>query len=69
MMRWTGEVPPQKWMNFYTKVWAKFATSASLKLTVSFEATPDGGLPPARVEETKATLRELGLDDDLESSE
>jgi hypothetical protein len=29
-MRWTGAVPPQKWMNFYTKVLAKFATGSSL---------------------------------------
>ncbi len=68
-MRWTGEVPSQKWMNFYTKVLAKFATTGSLKLNVSFEVTPDGGLPSQRVEETKATLHELGLDDDVETSE
>lgn len=67
-MRWTGDVPAQKWMNFYTKVLAKFATSGGLKLTVSFEITPEGGLPPHRVEETKATLRELGLDDDVQTS-
>ena len=66
-MRWSGEVPPQKWMNFYTKVLAKFVTSGSLRLNVSFEVTPDGGLPPHRIEETKATLRELGLDDDVRS--
>lgn len=66
-MRWTGEVPPQKWMNFYTKVIAKFATAGDLKLTVSFEVTPEGGLPSRWVEETKTTLRELGLDDDIEA--
>ena len=68
-MHWPGEVPPQKWMNFYTKVLAKFATTGSLKLNVTFEVTPEGGVPPHRVEETKATLRELGLDDDVRSSE
>jgi len=68
-MRWTGAVPPQKWMNFYTKVLAKFATGGSLKLNVTFEVTPDGGLPPHRVDETKATLRELGLDDEVEAGE
>jgi|GEM_PF-3286672 len=66
-MRWTGDVPAQKWMNFYTKVLAKFATSGKLKLNVSFEITPDGGLPPHRVDETKATLRELGLDDEVQA--
>ncbi len=68
-MRWTGEVPPQKWMNFYTKVLARYATSASLKLNVGFEVTTEGGLPPQKIEETKALLRELGLDDDVEASE
>lgn len=68
-MRWTGEVPAQKWMNFYTKVLAKFATGGSLKLNVTFEVTPDSGLPPHRVDETKATLRELGLDDEVQAGE
>jgi len=62
-LQWTGEVPAQKWMNFYTKVLAKYATSGSLKLTVTFEIAPDGGLLPQRVEEARAVLRELGLDD------
>ncbi len=66
-MRWSGEVPPQKWMNFYTKVLSKFATTGNLKLNVGFEITPDGGVPQQRLEETKATLRELGLDDDVQT--
>ncbi|RIK66096.1 MAG: AAA family ATPase [Planctomycetota bacterium] len=66
-LRWTGQIPPQKWMNFYTKVLAKFANTSDLKLNVSFEVTPDGGLSTSRIEETKATLRELGLDDDVQS--
>ena len=66
-MEWTGSVPPQKWMNFYTKVLAKFATNSDLKLTVKFKVTPEGGLSPHQIEETKATLRELGLDDDVTS--
>lgn len=64
-LRWSGEVPPQKWMNFYTKVLAKYATTGRLKLTVSFEISPEGGLQTHKVEETKALLRELGLDDDV----
>jgi len=66
-VRWSGEVPPQKWMNFYTKVLAKYATASGLKLTVTFEASPEGGVLPQRVEETKAALRELGLDDEVQS--
>lgn len=66
-LRWSGDVPPQKWMNFYTKVLAKYATTGGLKLRVSFEVAPDGGLLPQRLEEAKAVLRELGLDDDVDA--
>src|SRR5439155_8229133 len=34
---WSGDVPHQKWMNFYTKVLAKFAASGGLKLTLRVE--------------------------------
>jgi len=67
-LRWSGEVPAQKWMNFYTKVLARYATTGGLKLTVTFEVSPEGGLLPQRVEETKAALRELGLEDEVEST-
>ncbi len=65
-LRWSGEVPAQKWMNFYTKVLAKYATTGGLKLRVFFEVSPEGGLLPQRLEETKALLKELGLDDTVE---
>jgi len=58
---WTGEVPPQKWMNFYTKVLSKFAARKGLKLTVTVEASPEGGVTKQQAEETKTALRELGL--------
>jgi hypothetical protein len=64
---WTGEVPPQKWMNFYTKVLSKFATVKGLKLKLSIEAAPEGGVSKKKIEETKAALRELGMNDDLTS--
>ncbi len=65
-LRWSGEVPAQKWMNFYTKVLAKYATTGGLKVRVTFEVAPDGGLLPHRIDETKALLRELGLDDSVD---
>ncbi len=64
-IEWTGEIPPQKWMNFYTKVLSKFASQKGLKLRLIVEVTPDGGVSKTKVEETKAALRELGLPDDL----
>ncbi|NIM06025.1 MAG: DUF499 domain-containing protein [Armatimonadetes bacterium] len=67
-LRWSGEVTPQKWMNFYTKVLSRYATSGKLRLTITFEAMPEGGLQPHSVSETKAALRELGLDDSVETT-
>jgi hypothetical protein len=66
-VRWRGAVPPQKWMNFYTKVLSKYATMPDLKLEVSFEAKIDREQADAKTNETKAALRELGLDDSVSS--
>jgi hypothetical protein len=67
-LRWEGQVPAQKWMNFYTKVLSKFAGSKGLRLTVRFELDGDGPIPPQKIEDTRAALRELGLNDEVESS-
>lgn len=64
-IKWAGEVPPQKWMNFYTKVLSRFAATSGLKLTIQVEASPPDGLSKQTLEETQAALRELGLDDRL----
>jgi hypothetical protein len=65
---WSGEVPPQKWMNFYTKVLSKFATTAGLKITLRVEVAPVEGVSPQKVNETKVALRELGLTDLLDEA-
>lgn len=67
-LAWTGQVPPQKWMNFYTKVLSKFAAGKGLKITLNVEISPDDGVSKQKVEETKVALRELGLDDDIKTS-
>ncbi len=66
-IRWTGQVPSAKWMTFYTKVLAKYAKEKGLTLKASFELRPDQGLTKQQVDELRATLRELGLEDDLEA--
>ena len=63
---WSGDVPHQKWMNFYTKVLSKFAATAGLKLTLRVEVAPTEGVSPQKVDETKIALRALGLKDTLE---
>jgi hypothetical protein len=62
---WTGEIPPQKWMNFYTKVLTRFATTKGLKIKIDFEVSQADGISEQKVEETKVALRELGLGDDI----
>jgi len=66
-LSWTGEIPPQKWMNFYTKVLSKFAASQGMKLKLSVEVKPEGGVSKQKMEETKAALRELGLNEELDA--
>jgi hypothetical protein len=63
VLRWSGTVPPQKWMNFYTKVLSRFASSPGLKLEVSFEISIDPGQAQSKADETRSGLKELGLDD------
>ncbi|CAD6493334.1 MAG: hypothetical protein DIAAKJNI_00474 [Candidatus Argoarchaeum ethanivorans] len=64
-LSWSGEVPSQKWMNFYTKVLSRFASGKGLKLVLSVEAAPEGGVSDQKIEDVKIALRELGLDDDV----
>ena len=66
---WEGELPWQKWSNFYTKVLSKFATSEGLKINLKFEAKPEGGISSQKIEETKIQLRELGLQDNINVKE
>jgi hypothetical protein len=64
---WSGDVPPQKWMNLYTKVLTRFVKGGLLKLNVSIETTPADGVTEQHIDETKAALRELGLDDEIKT--
>lgn len=68
LIRWHGSVPPQKWMNFYTKVLTRFATTPGLKLEVSFEVPVEREQAPTKVSDTRGGLRELGLDEDVSTS-
>jgi hypothetical protein len=63
LLRWHGTVPPQKWMNFYTKVLSRFASCPELKLEVSFEVPVVREQAQSKTDETRAGLKELGLDD------
>jgi len=67
LLKWSGEIPAQKWMNFYTKVLSKFANAQGLRLTLTVEVSAPGGISSQKIEETKVALQELGLNPDLEN--
>ena len=62
-------MPPQKWMNFYTKVLSRFVTDGGLSVSLQVYVEPADGVAPQKVEETKVALRELGLSDHVETEE
>jgi hypothetical protein len=62
----SGEIPAQKWMNFYTKFLTKLGVGSGLTLTVKVECKPERGLSQQKIEEVKSALRELGLDDRID---
>src|SRR5208283_1118442 len=65
---WQGTVPPQKWMNFYTKVLSPLvSTTPGLKLRVQFEVPPGDSAIDAKVDAAKAALRDLGLQEDVQT--
>jgi hypothetical protein len=65
-IRWTGDVAPRQWMNFYTKVLGRFANTQGLTIKVSFEVPVEPDQASGKAAETKAALKELGLFDDVE---
>jgi len=65
-IKWSGDVPPQKWMNFYTKVLSRFAGTSGLKITIQIDARPPDGVSKQTLDETRGALRELGLKDELD---
>lgn len=68
IIRWRGTVPAQKWTQFYMKVLTRYAGQPGLKLEVSFEAPVEREQAPGKTAETRAGLKELGLDDNVSSS-
>ncbi|MBN1324349.1 MAG: hypothetical protein JW986_10215 [Methanotrichaceae archaeon] len=63
MIAWAGDLPPQKWMNFYTKALSKFATNKGLRLRVMVEVS---NASVQEVDEMRSSLLDLGLDDEID---
>ena len=66
---WSGVLPAQKWMNFYTKVLSRFATGDGMKLTVTIDVAPTGGVAKSKLDETRVALRELGLSEHFDNTD
>lgn len=64
---WHGDIPPQKWMTFYTKVLSSLVNAGEVNLSLTVQATPNGGLSLQSLDALKAALREVGLPDDIHS--
>ncbi len=56
-------MPAQKWNTFYMKVLSKIALVKGLKIRVMFEAPNSDAQTRAKLDEARAALKELGLDD------
>lgn len=63
ILTWNGDIPAQKWVNFYMKVLTKITAGANLQLTLRVVASSDQGFSQQKVDEVRAALRELGLTD------
>ena len=68
VIRWSGTIPYQKWMNFYTKVVSPFASVVGLSLRVEVEvpAEKDEQQAKAQLEKMRSALRDLNLNEDVE---
>ena len=65
--RWNGTIDARKWMNFYTKVLAQFATSSRLNLHLEVEVQANSDMPSTKLDEVRMALRELGMEGELEA--
>ena len=62
-LTWSGDIPHQQWMIFYTKVLTPFIPDNDIKLTVRFEISSENGISEQKIEETEKALREMELSD------
>ena len=65
-IKWSGDIPMQKWMTFYTRILSPLALSKGVKLTLNVEISPDEGISQQKVDQLRAGLRDLGLSSEME---
>lgn len=59
---WQGELPWNKWHQFYVNLLSLFSQDPSLRLSVRFDVAPQQGVPSHQLQQIRQALRELGLD-------
>ncbi|HLG63849.1 MAG TPA: DUF499 domain-containing protein [Ktedonosporobacter sp.] len=64
-LAWSGEIPPLRWGNFYTRILTKFIPDGGVKLRVQMEIAPEKGISQQKIDEARIALRELGLNEAL----
>lgn len=65
-IKWSGEVPPGKWMVFYNKVLSKQVSKNGFNVSVSFQFELEGNDTSETLDSIKFELNELGLDTRIE---
>ena len=60
---WEGDIPHQKWTQFYNRILSKFAVRKGLKLAVAVDISD---ATKEEIEEMRMALRELGLEDNVD---
>lgn len=67
-LTWSGDVPSQKWMNFYTKVITKLGVGNDLSLNVRVKCKPPGGCRSRRLKRSRVRCVSWGWTTILKNS-
>lgn len=60
-MQWSGEMPALTWAKAYNKLLAPYVIGGGLRVQVTIEVSPPGGLSVQQVDEFRRVLEALGL--------
>lgn len=60
---WEGDLPHQKWMNFYMKALTRFTSDHTVTLHLRVEIVNGDGISAQKIAEMQVALRELGLEE------
>jgi hypothetical protein len=61
-LTWSGEIPHQKWVLFYSKVLSKFVQRDKVTLNIQFQITSGDEISQQTIKEVNSALRDLELE-------